>query len=83
MMIRFFAQVYEAVNGGLHNFDEAYSRSKETKCCVCNKIGATINCSQNLGLQNRNQQCDKRFHFACAVQAMCGFYKDKVKTKKQ
>lgn len=71
------SEVYEAVNGGLHNFDDAYARSKMTKCSICNKLGATINCSHTQGVQQRTG-CEKRFHFSCAVQALCGFYKDKT-----
>ena len=72
------SEVYEAVNGGLHNFDKALARSKTTKCSLCHKFGATINCSQTLGVQQRTH-CEKTFHFLCAIQSQCGFYKDKVR----
>jgi len=70
-------EVYEALNGGLHNVDKAYARAVSTKCAHCNKAGASINCSHTFGAQQR-LHCEKVFHFSCALQAQCSFYKDKV-----
>ena len=70
-------EVYEALNGGLHNVDKAYARAVSTKCAHCNKMGASINCSHTFGAQQR-LHCEKVFHFSCALQAQCSFYKDKV-----
>ena len=70
-------EVYEALNGGLHNVDKAKDRAATTKCAHCNKVGASIACSHTFGAQQR-LHCEKIFHFCCALQAQCAFYKDKV-----
>ena len=74
------SEVYEALNGGLHNVNKAFERSKTSECCQCGKMGATVNCSYTFGVQQR-QHCEKTYHFCCAVQAQSSFYKDKVKNK--
>lgn len=70
-------EVYEALNGGLHNVDKAKERAATTKCAHCDKVGASIACSHTFGAQQR-LHCEKIFHFCCALQAQCAFYKDKV-----
>ena len=72
-------EVYEALNGGLHNVDKARERAATTKCAHCHKVGASIACSHTFGAQQR-LHCEKIFHFCCALQAQCAFYKDKVTT---
>lgn len=71
------SEVYEALNGGLHNVNKAFARSKNSLCSQCNRPGATVNCTHTFGVQQR-QHCEKNYHFCCAVQAQCSFYKDKV-----
>jgi len=70
-------EVYEALNGGLHNVDKAYMRSQYTKCGFCDKLGATLHCSQTFGAQQR-LHCEKTYHFLCAQHAQCKFFKDKT-----
>ena len=70
-------EVYEALNGGLHNVDKAYARSLMCKCALCFKDGATLHCSHTFGVAQRIH-CEKTYHFLCAHQAQCVFYKDKV-----
>ena len=70
-------EVYEALNGGLHNVDKAKERAATTRCAHCQKVGASITCSHTFGAQQR-LHCEKIYHFCCALQAQCAFYKDKV-----
>ena len=71
------SEVYESLNGGLHNVDKALFRSKQMRCNYCLKLGATLNCSHTFGAQQR-LHCEKSFHFHCAIQSHAALYKDKV-----
>ncbi|XP_047136295.1 uncharacterized protein LOC100209023 isoform X1 [Hydra vulgaris] len=71
------SEVYESLNGGLHNVDKALARSKQMRCSYCSKIGATLNCSYTFGAQQR-LHCEKSFHFHCALQSHAALYKDKT-----
>jgi len=51
--------VVEKVDGALQNLPHALSRSRNTRCTICQQIGATVYCSA--------QGCTKSFHFPCAL----------------
>jgi hypothetical protein len=51
--------VVEKVDGTLQNLPHALSRSRKTRCTICQQIGASLYCSA--------QGCTKSFHFPCAL----------------
>ena len=51
--------VVEKVDGALQNLPHALSRSRNTRCTICQQIGATVYCSA--------QECTMSFHFPCAL----------------
>ena len=62
--------VYETLNGALMNVAQAYRRSVNVVCVVCNKKGATLACFKH--------RCTNAYHMPCAKARGCMFYQDKV-----
>lgn len=62
--------VYETLNGALMNVMNCIKQGKSCKCCYCCKAGATVSCHK--------QRCYNVYHFGCAIQDHCMFFKDKV-----
>ncbi|XP_065052603.1 histone-lysine N-methyltransferase 2C-like [Rhopilema esculentum] len=69
-------EVYETLNGALHNVQKAYERGVQTSCVYCSKRGATVTCARVIGSQMR--RCEMNYHFNCAIKANCVFFKDKT-----
>jgi len=69
-------EVYETLNGALHNVQKAYERGIQTTCVYCQKKGATVTCARVIGSQMR--RCEMNYHFSCAIKANCVFFKDKT-----
>ncbi|XP_077339461.1 histone-lysine N-methyltransferase 2D isoform X2 [Lithobates pipiens] len=63
-------EVYETQGGALMNVEVALHRGLLTKCCLCQKTGATNSCNRI--------RCPNVYHFACAIRAKCMFFKDKT-----
>ncbi|KAJ8260144.1 hypothetical protein GJAV_G00177570 [Gymnothorax javanicus] len=63
-------EVYETQGGALVNVEAALRRGLRTRCVGCRKVGATGGCAR--------PRCLASYHFACAIQAQCGFFKDKT-----
>ncbi|XP_054254744.1 histone-lysine N-methyltransferase 2D [Indicator indicator] len=63
-------EVYETQGGALINVEVALHRGLLTKCCLCQKTGATNSCNRI--------RCPSVYHFACAIRAKCMFFKDKT-----
>nr|DBA32952.1 TPA: hypothetical protein GDO54_000695 [Pyxicephalus adspersus] len=63
-------EVYETQGGALINVEVALHRGLLTKCCLCQKTGATNSCNRI--------RCPNVYHFACAIRAKCMFFKDKT-----
>ncbi|XP_013784687.2 histone-lysine N-methyltransferase 2C-like isoform X2 [Limulus polyphemus] len=64
------AEVYETVNGALINVDTAFKRALVSACVRCQKVGASLRCFR--------PRCTNVYHFPCAVEEKCIFYKDKT-----
>eukprot|EP00794_Sanderia_malayensis_P003518 gene3518-4019_t len=69
-------EVYETLNGALHNVQKAYERGIQTACVSCGRKGATVTCARVIGAQMR--RCEMNYHFNCAIKAHCIFFKDKT-----
>lgn len=52
--------------------EQAYKRSANIECVSCKQKGASLTCFF--------QRCPNAYHFPCAVDNGCVFYKNKVKT---
>lgn len=65
----FSEDVYE-IDGMLENMRGALGRGAVTKCHLtgCGEMNATVKCA--------NPSCDKRYHFACAIQDECVVIED-------
>ncbi|XP_076338000.1 LOW QUALITY PROTEIN: histone-lysine N-methyltransferase 2C-like [Tachypleus tridentatus] len=63
------AEVYETVNGALINVETAFKRAMVSVCVRCQMIGASLHCFK--------PRCTNVYHFPCAFQEKCTFYKDK------
>lgn len=64
------SEVYETQAGALVNVELALRRSLSLRCAHCHQTGATGGCSR--------LRCSSSFHFSCALQAGCSFFKDKT-----
>ncbi|CDW59218.1 PHD and FYRN and SET and zf-HC5HC2H domain contai ning protein [Trichuris trichiura] len=64
------AEVYETMDGGLVNVEQAARRAAISRCALCNHAGATIPCYK--------LRCNSTFHLKCAVDSRCTFLLDKV-----
>ncbi|CAF3505803.1 unnamed protein product [Adineta steineri] len=64
------AEVYETVSGALMLVEQAYKRSINTECASCKQKGASLTCFF--------QRCPNTYHFPCAVNNGCVFYKNKT-----
>ena len=51
--------------------EQAYKRSINTECASCKQKGASLTCF--------SQRCPNTYHFPCAVNNGCVFYKNKVR----
>ncbi|XP_022247469.1 histone-lysine N-methyltransferase 2C-like isoform X2 [Limulus polyphemus] len=62
-------EVYETVNGALINVETAFKRAMVSVCVRCKMVGASLRCFK--------PRCTNVYHFPCAFQEKCSFYKDK------
>ena len=67
-------EVYETVSGALMSVEQAYKRSINTECASCKCKGASLTCFF--------QRCPNAYHFPCAVENSCFFYKNKVRLRR-
>lgn len=63
-------EVYETQAGALINVELALRRGQTIRCAYCQQIGATSGCHR--------PRCTNIYHFTCALQAHCTFFKDKT-----
>ncbi|XP_042370293.1 histone-lysine N-methyltransferase 2C-like, partial [Plectropomus leopardus] len=61
------SEVYETQAGALINVELALRRSLTLRCAHCQKTGATSGCNR--------LRCTNTYHFTCALQAHCTFFK--------
>ncbi|XP_056155239.1 histone-lysine N-methyltransferase 2C [Lampris incognitus] len=64
------SEVYETQAGALINVELALRRGLTLRCAHCQQTGATSGCNR--------LRCTNTYHFTCAVQAHCTFFKDKT-----
>ncbi|XP_068593242.1 histone-lysine N-methyltransferase 2C-like isoform X2 [Cebidichthys violaceus] len=64
------SEVYETQAGALINVELALRRSLSLRCAHCHRTGATSGCNR--------LRCTNTYHFTCALQAHCTFFKDKT-----
>uniref|UniRef100_A0A1A8R9Q8 [histone H3]-lysine(4) N-methyltransferase n=1 Tax=Nothobranchius pienaari TaxID=704102 RepID=A0A1A8R9Q8_9TELE len=64
------SEVYETQAGALINVELALRRGLTLRCVHCQKTGATTGCNR--------LRCTNTYHFTCALQAHCTFFKDKT-----
>ncbi|XP_028831976.1 histone-lysine N-methyltransferase 2C isoform X2 [Denticeps clupeoides] len=63
-------EVYETQAGALINVELALRRGTGVCCAACQRTGATTGCHR--------LRCLNVYHFTCALQAGCTFFKDKT-----
>ncbi|XP_041698132.1 histone-lysine N-methyltransferase 2C isoform X5 [Coregonus clupeaformis] len=63
-------EVYETQSGALINVELALRRGSAVRCAFCQQMGATSGCHR--------LRCTNVYHFTCALQAHCTFFKDKT-----
>ncbi|KAJ8012094.1 hypothetical protein DPEC_G00065110 [Dallia pectoralis] len=63
-------EVYETQAGALINVELALRRGSAIRCAYCQQMGATSGCHR--------LRCTNVYHFTCALQAHCTFFKDKT-----
>lgn len=64
------SEVYEMLNGGLMNVDQACKRALTLSCFKCHKTGASLRCYR--------PRCVNSYHFPCALKDGCMLFKDKT-----
>lgn len=64
------SEVYETQAGALINVELALRRGLALRCAHCQQTGATSGCNR--------LRCSNTYHFTCALQAHCTFFKDKT-----
>lgn len=64
------SEVYETQAGALINVELARQRGQAVVCAFCHRLGATSGCHR--------LRCLNIYHFTCALQAGCTFFKDKT-----
>ncbi|XP_016320042.1 histone-lysine N-methyltransferase 2C [Sinocyclocheilus anshuiensis] len=64
------SEVYETQAGALINVELARQRGQTVVCVFCQRLGATSGCHR--------LRCLNIYHFTCALQAGCTFFKDKT-----
>ena len=64
--------MYETVSGALMSVEQAFKRSANIECVSCKQKGASLTCFF--------QRCPNAYHFPCAVDNGCVFYKNKVRS---
>lgn len=62
--------MYETQSGALINVELALRRGSAVRCAFCQQMGATSGCHR--------LRCTNVYHFTCALQAHCTFFKDKT-----
>jgi hypothetical protein len=55
--------------------EQAFKRSVNTECASCKQKGGSLTCF--------SQRCPNTYHFPCAVNSGCVFYKNKVSIGKE
>ncbi|XP_062285762.1 histone-lysine N-methyltransferase 2C isoform X4 [Scomber scombrus] len=63
-------EVYETQAGALINVELALRRGQTVRCVYCQQTGATSGCHR--------LRCTNVYHFTCALQSQCTFFKDKT-----
>ncbi|XP_053186101.1 histone-lysine N-methyltransferase 2C isoform X3 [Scomber japonicus] len=63
-------EVYETQAGALINVELALRRGQSVRCVYCQQTGATSGCHR--------LRCTNVYHFTCALQSQCTFFKDKT-----
>lgn len=61
------SEVYETQAGALINVELALRRGLTLRCAYCQQTGATSGCNR--------LRCTNTYHFTCALQANCTFFK--------
>lgn len=61
------SEVYETQAGALINVELALRRGLTLRCAHCQQTGATSGCNRF--------RCANTYHFTCALQASCTFFK--------
>lgn len=61
------SEVYETQAGALINVELALRRGLTLRCAHCQQTGATSGCNR--------LRCTNTYHFTCALQAQCTFFK--------
>ncbi|XP_076146903.1 histone-lysine N-methyltransferase 2C [Alosa pseudoharengus] len=64
------SEVYETQAGALINVELALRRGLALRCAHCQQTGATSGCHR--------LRCANAYHFTCALEAHCVFFKDKT-----
>ncbi|CAF1000074.1 unnamed protein product [Adineta ricciae] len=64
------SEVYETLSGALMSVEQAFTRARNTECVICKQKGSSLNCFY--------QRCPSTYHFQCAIENECVFYKDKT-----
>jgi hypothetical protein len=64
------SEVYETRCGALMCVEQAFSRSIHTECVICKQKGSSLSCFY--------QRCSNKYHFTCAIEHGCVFYKNKT-----
>ncbi len=68
-------EVYETISGALMCVDQAFTRSIHTECIICKQKGSSLSCFY--------QRCPNTYHYTCAIDNGCVFYKNKVRKKEE
>ncbi|CAF1248982.1 unnamed protein product [Adineta steineri] len=63
-------EVYETLSGALMCVEQAFMRSIYTECIICKQKGSSLTCFY--------PRCSNTYHFTCAMDNGCVFYKDKT-----
>jgi histone-lysine N-methyltransferase MLL3 len=66
-------EVYETVSGALMCVEQAFTRSINTECVICKQKGSSLTCFY--------QRCPNTYHYTCAIENGCIFYKNKVRKR--
>uniref|UniRef100_A0A3Q2QIP0 PHD-type domain-containing protein n=1 Tax=Fundulus heteroclitus TaxID=8078 RepID=A0A3Q2QIP0_FUNHE len=69
------SEVYETQAGALINVELALRRGLTLRCAHCDRPGATTGCNR--------LRCTNTYHFTCALQAHCTFFKVTLTPKGQ
>jgi hypothetical protein len=64
------SEVYETRCGALMSVEQAFTRSINIECVICKEKGSSLSCFY--------QRCSNTYHFTCAINNGCIFYKNKT-----